>query len=72
MAKKKKCINHILILHCCSVAKSRQTLLDPMNWSMPGFPILHYLLEFAQTHVHGVSDAIQPSHLPWPPSFLCI
>ena len=49
VAKKKKCINHILILHCCSVAKSRQTLLDPMNWSMPGFPILHYLLEFAQT-----------------------
>ena len=33
-----------------------------MNCSMPGFPVLHYLLEFAQTHVHWVSDAIQPSH----------
>ena len=29
---------------------------------MPGFPALHYLLGFAQTHVHGVGDAIQPSH----------
>ena len=35
---------------------------DPMNYSMPGFPVLHYLLEFAQIHVHWVSDAIQPSH----------
>ena len=33
-----------------------------MNCSMPGFPVLHCLLEFAQTHVHWVSDAIQPSH----------
>ena len=29
---------------------------------MPGFPVLHYLLEFAQTHVHRVGDAIQSSH----------
>ena len=29
---------------------------------MPGFPVLHYLLEFAQTHVHSVRDVIQPSH----------
>ena len=33
-----------------------------MDWSMTSFPVLHYLLEFAQTHVHWVSDAIQPSH----------
>ena len=37
-------------------------LCDPMDCSTPGFPVLHYLLEFAQTHVHWVSDAIQPSH----------
>ena len=38
---------------------------------MPGFPVLHYLLEFAQTHVYQVSDAIQPSHplLPSSPDF---
>ena len=38
------------------------TLCDAMDCSTPGFPVLHYLLEFAQTHVHWVSDAIQPSH----------
>ena len=49
---------------CCywSFTKSCLTLWDPMNWSMPGFPVLHYLLELAQTHVHWVSDAIWPSH----------
>ena len=43
-----------------------------MDCSMPGFPILHHLLEFAQTHVHWVSDAIQPSHplsSPSPPTY---
>ena len=40
----------------------------PMDCSTPGFPILHHLLQFAQTHVHWVSDAIQPSHLLSPPS----
>ena len=39
-----------------------------MNCSTPGFPVLHYLLEFAQTHVHQVGDAIQPLHLRLPPS----
>ena len=39
------------------------TLFDPMDCSMSGFPVLHHLLEFAQTHVHQVGDAIQPSHL---------
>ena len=47
---------------CCSVAKSHQTLCDSMDSSTPGASALHYLLEFAQTHVHRVSGAIQPSH----------
>ena len=37
-------------------------LCDPVDCSRPGFPVLHYLPEFAQTHVHWVDDAIQPSH----------
>ena len=37
-------------------------LSNPMDCSMPGFPVLHYLLEFVETHVHSVSDAIQPYH----------
>ena len=41
---------------------SCQTLFDPMDCSMPGFPVLHHLLEFAQTHIHCVGDAIQTSH----------
>ena len=45
-----------------SVAQSCPTLCDPMNRSMPGFPVHHQLPEFTQTHVHGVGDAIQPSH----------
>ena len=52
----------------CSVAKSCLTLSNPMDWSMPVFPVLHYFLEFAQTHVHWVGDAIQPSHPLSPPS----
>ena len=39
---------------CCSVAKLCPTLCDPIDCSMPGFPVLCYLLEFAQTHVHSV------------------
>ena len=38
------------------------TLCDPMNHSTPGLPVHHQLLESTQTHVHWVSDAIQPSH----------
>ena len=48
------------------------TLCDSMVCSTPGSPVLHYLLEFAQTYVHWVSDAIQPSHpllFPSPPAF---
>ena len=41
---------------------SHPTLCDPMDCSTPGFPALHCLPEFAQTHVHWVDDAIQPSH----------
>ena len=47
---------------CCSVTKSCLILCHPMNYSMTGFPVLHCLPEFAQTHVHWVNDAIQPSH----------
>ena len=52
---------HIWIC-CCSVAQSGLTLCDPMDCSTLGFPVLHHLPELAQTHVHWVSDAIQPSH----------
>ena len=45
-----------------SVAQLCLTLCDPMNRSTPGLPVHHQLLEFTQTHVHRVSDAIQPSH----------
>ena len=46
----------------CSVTQSCLTLYNPMDCSTPGFPVHHQLPEFAQTHVHQVSDAIQPSH----------
>ena len=39
-----------------------QLFCNPLDCSMPGFPVLHYLEEFAQTHVHSVGDAIQSSH----------
>ena len=45
-----------------SVSQSCPTLHDPMNCSVPGLPVYHQLPEFTQTHVHQVSDAIQPSH----------
>ena len=45
-----------------SVAQSCLTLCNPMNCSMPGFPVHHLLPEFTQTHVHPVGDVIQPSH----------
>ena len=54
-----------------SVAQSCPTLCDPMNHSMPGLPVHHQLREFTETHVHRVSDAIQPSHplsSPFPPA----
>ena len=45
----------------CSVAQSRPTLCDPIDWSTPGFPVHHHLPELDQTHVHWVGDAVQPS-----------
>ena len=51
-----------------SFAQLCLSLCDPMDCSMPGFPILPYLLEFAQIHVHRVGDAIQPSQLLSPSS----
>ena len=55
-----------------SVQSLSLTLCDPMNFSMPCLPVHHQLLEFTQTHVHHVSDAIQSSHplsSPSPPAF---
>ena len=45
-----------------SVTQSCPTLCNPMDCSMPGFPVHHHLPEFTQTHVHWVHDSIQPSH----------
>ena len=64
----KKPILFFFLSCCCSFAQSCPTLCDPMDCSTPGFPVLNSLPEFAQTHVHWVSDAIQPSHPLSPPS----
>ena len=56
----------------CSVTQSCLTPCDPMNCSTPGFPVLHHFSGLAQTHVHCVGDAIQPSRplsSPSPPAF---
>ena len=58
-------LNLVPILLYVSCAKSLQsclTLCNPVDCSTPGFPVLTYLLELAQMHVHLVDDAIQPSH----------
>ena len=52
------CLSH----QFSSVAQSCSTLCNSMNRSTPGLPVHHQLPEFIQTHVHRVSDAIQPSH----------
>ena len=63
------------LLSCCkvsSVTQSRPAPCDPTDCNMPGFPVHHQLPELAQSHVHWVSDAIQPSHplsSPSPPVF---
>ena len=54
--------NSCVHIHFRSVAQLCLTLCDPMDCSTPGFPVHHQHLELAQTHVHRVSDAIQPSH----------
>ena len=59
-------------LQFSSVTQSCLTICDPIDHSTPGFPIHHQLLEFTQTHIHLVGDAIQPSHpllSPSPPTF---
>ena len=66
----KMCVCICIYIYSFSVTKSCLTLCDPMNCSMLGFPVLHHLLEFAQSHVHWVSDAIQSSH-PVAPFFSC-
>ena len=53
---------HLPIHQFSSVAQSCPTLCDPMDCSTPGLPVHHQLLEFTQTHVHRVGDAVQPSH----------
>ena len=55
-------VNSYVSVQFSSVAQSCPTLCDPMNRSTPGLPVHHQLLEFTQTHVHRVGDAIQPSH----------
>ena len=59
----------LLCIYKCSIClcilwfkESCSIIFDPMDCSTPDFPVLHYLPEFAQTHVHWISDAIQPSH----------
>ena len=59
---------YIYIHIYCSDAKLYPSLWDTMNCRKPGFPFLHHLPELAQTHVHWVSDAKQPSHPLSPPS----
>ena len=56
------------LLHCRQIL----TLCDPMNCSTPGLPVHHQLPEFTQTHVHRISDAIQPSHPLSSPSSLAL
>ena len=51
-----------MVVQFSSVTQSCPTLCDPMNCSMPGLPVHHQLPDSIQTHVHWVSDAIQPSH----------
>ena len=55
-----------------SVAQLYLILFDPMDCSMPGFPVLHQFLELAQTHVHRVSDAIQTISSSVIPFFFCL
>ena len=67
-----KIILRALSVHFSSVTQSCLALCDLMDCSTPGFPVHHQLLEFTQTNVHQVGDAIQPSHplsSPSPPAF---
>ena len=55
-------VHNYLVVVIQSCPESCPTLCDPMDRSMPGFPVLHHLSQFAQTLVHWVGDAIQPPH----------
>ena len=55
-------IHNLYSVQFSSVAQSCLTYWDPMDCSTPGLPVYHQLLEFTQTHVHPIGDAIQPSH----------
>ena len=55
-------VSQVAVLYCCSVSKSCLTLYDPMDCSILGFPVLHYLPKFVPSHAHWVSETIQPSH----------
>ena len=71
-AESSKWLRSLLTYQVSSVTQSSPTLCDPMDCSTPGFPLHHQLPEPTQTHVHGVGDAIQPSHplsSPSPPAF---
>ena len=59
---KQKFVHKCSSVQFSSVAQSCPTLCDPMNCCTPGLPVHHQLPEFTQTHVHRVSDAMQPSH----------
>ena len=70
---KMQSLNFILRKYCCcSVAQSCLTFCDPVDCSMPGFPVPHHLPEFAHIHIHCVGDAVQPTHslMPSSPSAL--
>ena len=56
------CQHLFLMASLSSLTQSCPTLCESMDCSMPGFHIFHHLLEFAQTSVHQVDDAMQPSH----------
>ena len=65
-------LQHSMTSVFSSVIQSCLTVRDPMEHSTPGLPVHHQLPEFTQTHVHWVSDAIQPSHplsSPFPSTF---
>ena len=66
----RKKVANFLILFVAVQLLSLVRLCDLMDYSMPGFPVLHYLLEFTQTYLHWVCDAIQPFHPLHPPLFL--
>ena len=69
----KQCIFLLLFNHVWLfiVVQSCLTFCNSMDCSMPGFPVLHHLLQFVQTHAHWIHDAIRPSHPLSPFSLSC-